>query len=368
MNNQPLRVGLIGANPDQSWAALSHLPAIAVLPDVKLVAVGTSRPETARAAGEAFGVDEFYSDAKELAASPNVDVVSVAVKVPLHATLVNDALDAGKNVMCEWPLGATVEEAQSLVERAKRSGVRTAVNLQSRFSPAARRARDLIQNGALGRVLSANIISTTTGFGGQTARAYVYFDDPASGANLSTITAGHTLDLAIYLLGAITQISALGSIKTPLVEIMDAVEGELKTVARTLFDHLAIAARFESGCLLSCEVDGGRPAPMPFVFEIIGEEGTLTLRGGSPFGFQGGELTLEASVPFEKPDAPAAPELQGPLANVGELYQRFARDIARDEHQTPDFAHAVRLQKLIASVNASAQSGMAQNRGDWPTS
>lgn len=58
MKDKLLRVGLVGANPDQSWAKLSHIPAIKALPDVKLVAVATSNAKSARAAGEAFGVEE----------------------------------------------------------------------------------------------------------------------------------------------------------------------------------------------------------------------------------------------------------------------------------------------------------------------
>ena len=114
-------------------------------------------------------------------------------------------------------------------------------------------------------------------------------------------------------------------------------------------------------------MDGGRPTDAPFSFHVVGTQGELTLRGGSPFGFQGGELTLEATIEFAAPDAPASPNLSGPLANVGELYQRLALDIERGEHQTPDFAHALRLQKLMRSVDAAAQRGARQTPDDWPT-
>ena len=365
MKDELLRVGLVGANPDQSWAKLSHIPAINALPDVKLVAVATSNAKSARAAGEAFGVEEFYASADELALSPNVEIVSVVVKVPYHRDIVLAALNAGKHVLCEWPLAKNVEEAEELAQRAETVPVHAGINLQSRMSPAARRARDLIQSGAIGRPLSANIISTTTGFGGQTLRAYAYFDDPASGANLTTITAGHTLDLAVFLLGGIGELNAMSSIKYPQVEIMDVPNSV--PIERTVADHLAIAARFENGCVASIEVDSARPAETPFTFQIIGTDGDLTLRGGSPFGFQGGNLTLEASVPFEAPAPPSAPELQDALVNIGELYEQFARDIRGGEKQTPDFHHAVKLHKLLRSLDVVAESGMRQTPDDWPT-
>ena len=364
MINTPLRIGLVGANPHQSWAKLSHIPAIKALPDVELVAVATSNMESARAAGEAFGVAQFYGSADELAQSDDVEVVSVCVKVPYHRDIVLAALKAGKHVLCEWPLARGVEEAQELAEALALAPVHGGVNLQARISPAARRAKELLASGAIGRPLSANIISTTTGFGGQTLGAYKYFDDPQSGANLSTITGGHTLDLAIFLLGGIGELCAMSSIKFAQVEVMD----EGRTIERTVADHLAIAARFENGCVASIEVDSARPAETPFVFQIVGSEGEITLRGGSPFGFQGGELSLEASVPFDAPDAPSSPELRGPLANVGELYRCFALDVRHDQHQVPTFQHALRLHKLMRSVEAAAQSGMRQTPDDWPTS
>jgi len=363
MTTTPLHVGLIGANSDQSWAKFSHIPAIKALPNLTLVAVATSRLETARAAGEAFNVDAYYASASELAHSADVEMVSVCVKVPYHRDIVLAALNAGKHVLCEWPLARSVEEAEALAARADASPVRVGVNLQGRMSPAARRARDLITSGAIGRPLSANVVSTTTGFGPQTLRAYAYFDDPASGANLSTITAGHTLDLATFLLGGISELDAMSSIKYPSVEVIDGPH----SIERTTPNYLAIHARFTNGCVASIEVDSARPAPTPFTLHIIGTDGALTLRGGSLFGFQGGELTLEASVPFAAPDAPSAPELHGPLANVGELYARFARDIRGNERETPNFRHALKLHKLIRAVGVAADSGTRQTPDDWPT-
>ncbi len=363
MTNTPLHIGLVGANPTQSWAKLSHIPAIQALPTTELVAVATSNAKSAREAGEAFGVSHFYGSADELAQSDDVEVVSVCVKVPYHRDIVMAALNANKHVLCEWPLARNVEEAEELARRAAQAGVHVGVNLQARMSPAAKRARELVQSGAIGRPQSANIVSTTTGFGGQAPGAYAYFDDPQSGANLTTIAGGHTLDFAVFLLGGMGELSAMSSIKFPQVEVMD----EGRTIERTVADHLAIAARFDNGCLASIEIDSARPAPTPFVFQIIGTKGELTLRGGSPFGFQGGDLTLEASVDFEAPDAPSAPELRGPLANVGELYARFALDIRDEQHEVPDFEHALKLHRLVRSLEVAAQSGTRQTPDGWPT-
>ena len=114
---RPLGVGIIGANPDRGWARDAHIPALAALDDFDLRAVSTSRPESARAAARQFGVEGFDSH-QALVGQPDVDLVVITVKVPAHRALVTAALEAGKHVLCEWPLGNGLAEAQALADPA----------------------------------------------------------------------------------------------------------------------------------------------------------------------------------------------------------------------------------------------------------
>ena len=361
---EPLRIGLVGANPDRSWAMLSHLPAIALIPGIELTAVATSNADSARAAGAAFGVDEYYASAADLARSPNVDIVSVSVKVPYHAEIIRAAIGARKHVLCEWPLALSVEEADALTQEVEQVGVHCGIGLQGRMSPAARRARDIVAAGAIGRPLSVSVFASTEGHGAALPTAYAYLCDDAKGATMSTILTGHVLDLSIAILGPLAEVQAMTAIKYPQVKLTDQ-EGY---VARDTPDYLSVEGKFESGAMLSAQLDGGRPGDTPFRFEVVGTKGTLVLRGGHPYGFQAGELQLESSVAFEAPDAPAAPGLSGPTANVGELYARFAQDIRSGERRTPDFAHAARLHRLIRLVRTADATGQRQQRDDWPQS
>lgn len=107
----PIRLGIIGLSADKSaWATAAHLTPLqsAPLSDLyTLIAVGTSRPETAKAAAKAYGLpeDKAYSSAEAIANDPDVDMVVVSVKTPLHKELAVPALKAGKMVFVEWPLG-----------------------------------------------------------------------------------------------------------------------------------------------------------------------------------------------------------------------------------------------------------------------
>src|SRR6266849_8224476 len=132
-----IRVGVIGANPDRGWAAQAHIPALRSLPDnFEITALSTTRRESADAAGELFGVPATFDNHQELVHNPAVDVVAVTVKVPYHLELATAALEAGKAVYCEWPLGNGLKEAETLAALAKKQSVLAVAGLQASSAPA----------------------------------------------------------------------------------------------------------------------------------------------------------------------------------------------------------------------------------------
>src|SRR5256885_14631775 len=146
-----IRVGIIGANPDRGWAAQAHIPALKSLSDdFEITALSTSRRESADAARKLFGVPVAFDNHRELVNRADVDVVAIAVKVPYHLALATAALDAGKAVYCEWPLGNGLQEAETLAALAKKKGVLAVVGLQARSAPSVAYVRDLIQQGYVG--------------------------------------------------------------------------------------------------------------------------------------------------------------------------------------------------------------------------
>src|SRR4051794_24020387 len=141
-----IRVGIIGANPDRGWAAQAHIPALRSLADdFEITALSTTRRESADAAGTLFGVSRAFDTHHELVNSPAVDVVAVTVKVPYHLELATAALDAGKAVYCEWPLGNGLNEAETLAALARNKGALAVAGLQARSAPSVAYVRDLIK-------------------------------------------------------------------------------------------------------------------------------------------------------------------------------------------------------------------------------
>src|SRR5260370_12711031 len=154
-----LRVGVIGADTKTSWAKVSHVAAINDLQGLRVAAVATRNEQSAREAAKAFGADRWHSDPFTMIRDDRIDIVTIAVKVPAHRELVLAALDAGKAVYCEAPLGRSVAETEEMA-RAVRSH-HTPIRLQGRPNPAVRRAAELLSPARIGRPLNATATSPT---------------------------------------------------------------------------------------------------------------------------------------------------------------------------------------------------------------
>src|SRR4030081_2477543 len=157
MAESTLGVGIIGVSPLRGWAATAHIPALRALPSYEIRALSSRNAESARAAGELFGVSAMFSDHEQLVTQPGIDIVAVTVKVPHHRELVSAALAAGKAVYCEWPLGRDLDDARAMAALAAKQGVGTVVGLQARQAPAIAFVPELLSDGYVGEVLSTTM-------------------------------------------------------------------------------------------------------------------------------------------------------------------------------------------------------------------
>jgi predicted dehydrogenase len=350
-------VGVIGASLE-GWAALSHLPALTGHPDYDVLAVSTTRKESAELAAERFGVPAAYDNHEDLIAHPGVELVVVTVKVGHHHELVSAALAAGRHVYSEWPLGVNRAEAEELAKLP--TAGRTVIGLQGRYAPEIQYARQLIADGYVGRVLGTTVVGSGVAWGGETQRRQAYLFDDSQGATLLTIAAGHTLDTLQYLLGEITQLSADLVVGRKTVTLVD--EGvELPVTAP---DQVGLTGTLADGAALSFFYRGASSRGDNFRWEINGTEGDLVLT--APTGSaQVGGLTLaggrgadhkvaELTVPTELLAPTGLPK---PAENVSLLYSALARDLREGTRTVPDFAHALRRHGLIDSARESAANG-----------
>jgi predicted dehydrogenase len=203
-----IRVGLIGASVRGTWSARSHLPALQASSDVELTAVCTTRSDSADAARQAWGARLAFDDFRKMVASPEIDAVAVVVRVPSHYAPTKAALEAGKHVYCEWPLGRTTAEAEELAALAKTKGLVTAVGLQARVNPAIMHMKELIEAGYVGEIMAIHVSLMREGVLTRPSNR-TWQRDAELGANTLTIANGHTIDAMRFVAGDFGQLSAV---------------------------------------------------------------------------------------------------------------------------------------------------------------
>jgi predicted dehydrogenase len=363
MTSSALGVGIIGVSPKRGWAATAHIPALRALPNYEIRGLSARNPETARAAGEAFGIRAVFSDHEELVAHPEIDVVAVTVRVPHHRELVSAALAAGKAVYCEWPLGRDLNEARAMSALAAEQGVRTVVGLQARQAPAIEFVQELLSDGYVGEVLSTTMVGLSVP-GDVVVQANAYMLDETNGANLLTIAVGHSLDTLNHVLGEFADLSAVSDLRRPLVSI----EGTGEQIVKTAPDQLAVIGTLTSGATASIHIREAVAGGTGFLWEINGTDGTLRVTADAAYpeifpltvaAAQGSDALTELAVPaaFTQRWPPLTGLAGTPAYNVGRAYAAFAHDIDHGTHTAPDFADAVRRHELLAAIARSATSG-----------
>lgn len=353
-------VGIIGVAPGRSWAALAHIPALRALPDYEIVALSTTRIESARAAAEEFGIARAYDTHLDLVNDPGVDLVCVTVKVPHHLELVSAAMEAGKHVYCEWPLGNGLAEAERMAALAREKGVKGAVGMQARSAPIFRYLKDLIDEGYVGEVLSMTLIGSGMNWGPVVDQPNAYTFDKANGATMLTIPVGHTLDAVCHCLGEIEEVGALlANRRSQALLVPDNTPLEFSAE-----DQVIVNARFAGGAVGAIHYRGGVSRGTNMLLEINGSEGDIVISGIAghaqmfPMTISGGRGGDAAVQPLEIPAKYRwTPELPDFAQNVAQAYALLAADLRDGTSNCPTFDDAVARHRTLDAIERSAASG-----------
>ena len=250
------RVGIVGLSPGRGWAATAHIPALRALSEVfELAGVANTSLASAQAAAAAFDIPRAFESAAALAASPDIDIVVVTVKVQHHKEVVTAALQAGKSVYSEWPLGNGLEETIALAELAREKKALAVVGAQAIASPEVQFMRKLVADGKIGDVLSSTYVGSGFSWGDDIPQGDAYAMDNRNGATLLSVIGGHAIAAIDAVLGDIEQIDAVLSQRRQTVRVIETGE----TVEMNTPDHLMANAILRSGAPLSLQLRGGLP-------------------------------------------------------------------------------------------------------------
>jgi predicted dehydrogenase len=336
------------------------VPAILASPEYELVAVCTTNQQSAEESARKFGARLAFHDHRAMLARSDIDAVAVVVRVPSHYQPTRDALEAGKHVYTEWPLGANLAEGQELAELARAKGVQTMVGLQARAAPAILHMKELVEEGYVGQVMSCHVSLLRDGVLERTSDRTWQRDDTL-GANTLTIACGHTIDAFRFVVGDFSHVATV--VDTQARQWLETDTRQWVDV--TAPDNILVSGRLANGGVASVHVASVPRAASGYRMEIYGMEGTLVASGAeSP---QLGEVRLQGArgrdghledlkVP-ERHVYVLEGMPQGAPYNVGQMYYRFAQAIRSGESCQPNFDTAVELHRFLDAIREASDQG-----------
>ena len=356
---EKIRLGIIGANTQKGWAPRSHLPAIVASPEFELTGVCTTRQESADESAKKYGARLAFDNYQKMLDHPDIDAVAVVLRVPSHYEPTVAALNAGKHVYTEWPLGRNTLEAVEMAELARSKGVRTLVGLQARAAPGILYAKELVDTGYVGEVMSCHVSLIREG-GLERPSDRTWQRDDSLGANTLTIACGHTIDALRFVVGDFGQVSTVVS-----TQAKEWLETDTKqTLEVTSPDNILVSGRLANGGVASVHIASNPWAGSGYRMEIYGREGTLTVSSEeSPQlndvtlqGAQGNNALKDLEIPGKFTNVLEGMPSGSPF-NVGQMYYRFGESIRSGETCEPNFDTAVELHRFIDDIRQASKQG-----------
>ena len=238
------------------------------------------------AAAKRLGLPKGYVSYEEILSDPDVEVVHIATPNRQHREMVISALEAGKHVVCEKPLATSSAETSELLEQAKKHPTLvTAVNYNVRFYPLALQARDLLQRGAIGRVLSVRGAYIQDWLLKETDWNWRLLVDEGGELRAVGDIGTHWMDLILFLTGlriesvfadlaTLIPVRHRPKVASSTFQGTEAVESEPIEIKTE--DWGSVLFRFSNGArgaLCVSQVTAGRKNRI--TFEIAGSEGSL---------------------------------------------------------------------------------------------
>lgn len=341
-----VRIGVLGTG----FARYGHLPGFRHTPGAEVVAIYSTPLADAQAAAADFGIAHAYDNWAKMLADVPLDLVTIGLPPFLHYPATMAALAAGCHVVCEKPMALNSQEARAMLTAAEQAGVIHMVDHQLRFNPTYRRAKQLIDDGFIGRVQHLHWHNVTT-FRANPAGPWTWWSDSERGGGNLLSGACHAVDLIRWLCGEVRAVS--GQLKTFVTERRVPDTGEVRPV--TSDDQYSIVLELESGALAWCFTSSVARHPLGLSLQIIGSEGTLLIKEEQYlWGGRAGEALVELTVP--DPNA----ELEGVAEHIwGISFVSLARELvsAIREGRAPrdgaTFRDGLRTQAVLDAARQS---------------
>lgn len=337
-----IRIGIVGCN----YGRLVHLPAFRLDSRCAVIALaGTDAARTAELA-QASNIPLAFGDWEELVVHPDVDAVTIATPPNLQPAIATRALELGKPVFAEKPIAADLLGAEAMTRAAAASGLATMVDFNFSAILAWRRAKELLDQGAIGRLRHISVNWNVENYGTRMRiKTWKALGEDGGGALGNFVS--HIFFYLEWLCGPITGLSARlsGLPDEPAMETNAAISIGFQSGAA---GHIAMSCASYLG-------SGHR-------LEFYGEDGTMTLINATSDYMRGFELCLGqrpattlAPIAIDDPVDRHFP-IDGRVAPVSRLAALFLEAITTGGTCAPGFAEGLRVQLLLDAARSSHNS------------
>jgi len=339
------------------------------LPEIVLEGVCTSNPETAARAARAGGFRRGFSDLGELLQQEEVDVVDCCLPNFLHKEALIRAFEAGKHVYCEKPLALDSEEARQITAAAAEHGIQVGMTFNYRFVPALMRAKQLIDEGRLGRVYSFRAEYLHTGYQDPNRPMSWRMRKSSSGGGAVVDLGSHVIDLMRHLLGEFAAVR--GTLRT-FIDRRPVGKNSKDTEAVTVDDAAWFEVRMRDGGIGTIEVSRFATGALDDLnVEIYGEKAAMMFRlmdanwlywydAARPGGSMGGErgwTRLETVQHYPGATLPPPRSIVGWTRTHAENQYAFLEAVSRGNTTHPGALDGLRCQLIMDAVYRSAETG-----------
>ena len=279
MSKKPFNIGLVGygfmgRTHSNGYRRVGNFFDLEYTPVLK--AVCGRNEENAQAFADQWGYESVETDWRKLMERDDIDAIDICTPNNSHAEIAIAAAQAGKAILCEKPLALNAAEGQRMVEVIEKAGVANTVWYNYRRVPAVTLAKQLIDEGRLGRIFHyrANFLQdwTISAELPQGGAALWRLDAQAAGSGVTGDLLAHCIDTALWLNGSIKDVSAMTEIFVK--ERMHNLTGQMEKV--TIDDACIFHCHFANGSLGQFESTRyARGHKALYTFEINGEKASI---------------------------------------------------------------------------------------------
>ena len=330
--------------------AQSHARAFQHIAGCKVVAACDVVAKRVRDFAKRFDIPAVYTDVEEMLDEVPVDAVAVVTSDAAHAPVSLAAIRRGKHVLCEKPLATSYPEARKMAAAAKRKGVINMVNLSYRNSAAIHKARELVESGAIGRVIHMEAsylqswLSSTCWGDWRKQPGFLWRLSKAYGSHGVLGDIGvHILDFASYAAGDITR-----------------VECRLKTYDKAKGNRVrGYTLDACDSAVIGVELGNGAIGTVHTSRWATGHVNSLLLR---VFGDRGG-IVVDLDRGYNELQICRGRDIHAPkwrrvrCPKTPDLHRRFIKGIRTGENDQPDFARGAAIQKVMDACLKSDREG-----------